>query len=96
MIGGFPYRFQDRKSLFGFTDPVDDLLVTVTGCCHFGAKICEFFNVFYVFSTNHDWVVHSSVLPQNLGLLCVEFETNCVGSLAMTLNFLFGILVFAG
>ena len=28
-----------------------------------GAQLGEFFNVFQVFSINHDWVVHSSVLP---------------------------------
>ena len=32
-----------------------------------------------MFFANNDWVVHSSVLPQNFGLLRVDFETNSVG-----------------
>ena len=77
-ISGSVCRFLHGKSLVGFSDPGGHLLVTVATCCHFGAQIGEFFNV-YMFSINHDWVVHSSVLPQNLGLLCVDIETNSVG-----------------
>ena len=91
--GGSPYRFLHRKSLVGITDPGVDHLVTVTGCCHICAKIGEFFNIFKVFSINHDRVVHSSVLPHNLGLLGVDFETNIVGCFAKMFSFLFDILV---
>ena len=40
-----------------------------------------------LFSINLDWVVHSSVLPQNFGLLCVDLENNCVGCFARTFSF---------
>ena len=95
-IGGSPYRSQQGESLFGFTDPGVDLLVTVAGCCHIADKIGEFFNAFKVFSTNHDWVVHSNVHTQNLGLLCVDLETNSVSCFAQTFRSLFGILLFTG
>ena len=78
-IGGSPYSVQHGNSLVDFSGPSVDLLVTVAVCCHCGAQIGEVFSVSYVFSTNHDWVVHSSVLPHKLGLLCVDFETNSVG-----------------
>ena len=90
-IGCYPYRLQHGQSLVGFTDP-GAVLVTVIGCCHFSAQLGEFFQVF---STNHDWVVHSSVLPQNFSLLCVDFENNSVGCFPKTFSFLLGILVFA-
>ena len=61
---------------FCTTDPGVDLVVTVAGYCHFGVQIGEFFNVFYVFSINHDWVVHSSVLPQAAICLRRERTTN--------------------
>ena len=32
--------FSIGVSLVGFTDPGVDFLVTVTGCCHFGAQLC--------------------------------------------------------
>ena len=89
-IGGSPYRLQHGESFVGITDPGVDLLVTVAGCCYIGAQISEFFNVFKMFSINHDWVVHSSVLPQNLGLLCVDFETNSAGCFAKTFSFFVG------
>ena len=88
-IGGSPYRLQHSESLVGFTDPGVDFLVTVAGWCHIGDQIGEFFNVFMVFFINHDWVVHSSVLPQNLGLLCADNETNSVGCFAKTFSLVF-------
>ena len=45
-IGGSPNKLQHGEILVGFTDPGVDLLVTVAGFFHFGAQICEFFNVF--------------------------------------------------
>ena len=49
-IGGSPYRLQHGKSLVGLAEHGVDFLVTVASCCQIG----EFFNVFYVFSINHD------------------------------------------
>ena len=36
-IGGSPYRLQHGESLDDYMDPGVDFLVTVAGCCHFGA-----------------------------------------------------------
>ena len=45
-IGSSPYKFQHGECLVRFTDPGADIMVSFAGCCHFGAKIGEFFNVF--------------------------------------------------
>ena len=95
-IGSSTYRLLHGESLVGITDSGVDFLVTVARCCHFGAQIGEFLYVFYVFSINKNWVVHSSVLPQNLGFLCIDSETNSVGCFAKTFNYLLGVLEFAG
>ena len=95
-IGGSPCTLQHDESLVGFTDPGVDFLFTVSGSCYFGAQMGEFFNVLLVFSSNHELVINCSVLPQNLGLLCVDFETNSACCFAKTFSFLLGILVFTG
>ena len=94
--GCSPYKLQHDLSLVGFTDPGVDFMATVAGCFHVGAHIGEFFNDFLVFFINHDWFVHCSVLPQNEGFLCVDFETNSVGCISKSLSFLLGMLVSAG
>ena len=45
-MGCSPYMLQHGECLAGSTDPSVDLLVTVAGWCHLGAKIAEFFSVF--------------------------------------------------
>ena len=92
-IGESPNKLQHGESLFDITDPGAYFLVTVFGCCHFGAKTGEFFKVF---SINHDRVIHFSVFTQNFDLRCIDFATNSVGCFAKTFSFLLDILVFIG
>ena len=92
-IDGSPYRLQHGNFFVGFTDPDVDFLVTEPGCCHFVAQIGEFFYVFFI---NHDRFDRSSVLPQNMGFLCVDFETNSFGRFAKTFSFSLSIMVFTG
>ena len=95
-IGASLYWLQHGECLVGFTDPGVDLLAKVASCSYLGAQLGEFYNVFYVHSSNHDLAVHPSVLSHNLGLHCVGLETKSVGCFAKTFRFLLGILMLAG